>query len=89
MTGAAPAIILDIMKRRHTCTLSDGSTATRESETMTYTHAVCSNGAHYVRVGRGSALREGWHVAHWCGRLDLAQKQARGIKDAVIVEVQS
>lgn len=57
-------------------TLPNGLTVTRTSRTKSYTHVVVRNGDTF-RVREGcNGVPKGWHVAHWCGRPDLAYKQA-------------
>lgn len=84
--------------RTFTAHLPDGTTKTRKSETMNYTHAVVLlERAHGFRPhdveGAGTwgplpGEPETWKVYHWCGRLDLAQKQAsryKGHKVEIVV----
>jgi hypothetical protein len=62
-------------KTTYVATAPDGTELTRKTD-RTYTHAVLSEG------------KEGWGIAGFCGRLDLAQKKQTEHPGSIVVEVQ-
>ena len=62
-------------KTTYVVTAPDGSQHTRKTD-RTYTHAVLLEG------------KEGWGIAGFCGRLDLAHKKQTEHPDSIVVEVQ-